>query len=50
MIAGVAAGMAQYFGVDPTVVRLVWVLTLLPGGAPGFILYVVCWILIPEED
>lgn len=49
MIAGVALGMANYFGIDVTIVRLVWVLLFLPGGAPGLIMYVVCWIIIPEK-
>lgn len=48
-IAGVAGGMAEYFGIDPTLVRIVWVLLLLPGGVPGFILYLVCWLIIPLE-
>ena len=50
VIAGVAAGMAAYLNIDPTVVRVLWALTLLPGGIPGIILYIVCWIIIPEED
>ena len=50
VIAGVAAGMASYLNIDPTVVRVLWALTLLPGGIPGIILYIVCWIIIPEED
>lgn len=49
VIAGVATGLANYLGVDPVVVRIVWVILALPGGAPGLLLYVVCWILIPEE-
>ncbi len=50
MIAGVCLAFASYFKVDVTIVRLVWVLLLLPGGLPGFIPYVICWILIPEES
>ena len=50
MIAGVAAGMANYFGIDPTVARFLWALTLIPGGIPGFFLYILCWIIIPEEE
>jgi phage shock protein PspC (stress-responsive transcriptional regulator) len=49
MIAGVAGGMADYFGIDPTIVRLVWVLLLLPGGIPGLLPYLICWIVMPEE-
>ena len=48
-VAGVAQGMANYFGVDVTFVRLIWVLLLIPGGAPGLIPYLVCWLVIPSE-
>lgn len=49
MIAGVAGGLAEYFGVEPTLVRIIWVLLLLPGGLPGIVPYVVCWLLLPQE-
>ena len=49
VIAGVAQGMAQYFNIDVTVVRIIWVLLLLPGGLPGVIPYVIFWVLIPSE-
>jgi phage shock protein C len=48
MIAGVAGGMAEYFGIDPTIVRLIWVILLLPGGLPGLIPYLICWAIIPQ--
>lgn len=47
---GVAAAFANYFKVDVTIVRIIWVLLLLPGGLPGIIPYLVCWILIPERE
>jgi phage shock protein C len=47
---GVAAAFAQYFNVDVTIVRIVWVLLLLPGGLPGLIPYIICWLLIPEQE
>jgi phage shock protein PspC (stress-responsive transcriptional regulator) len=50
MIGGVAAGIANYFGIDPTIVRVIWVLLLLPGGLPGFIPYVILWIIMPAEQ
>jgi phage shock protein PspC (stress-responsive transcriptional regulator) len=50
MIAGVAMGMANYFGVDVTLVRLIWFILLLPGGIPGFFLYLVCWVIIPSDS
>jgi phage shock protein C len=49
MLAGVAGGMAQYLGIDPTIVRLLWVLAFLPGGVPGFLLYGLCWLIIPND-
>lgn len=49
MIAGVALGMAEYSGLDVSIVRLIWVLLLLPGGFPGLIPYIICWIIIPSE-
>ena len=47
-LAGVARGMADWSGVPVTVVRLLWLLALLPGGVPGVLMYVVCWLLIPK--
>jgi len=49
MLAGVAGGMAEYLGIDPTIVRLLWVLAFLPGGVPGFLLYGLCWLIIPRR-
>lgn len=48
MIAGVCGGIAEYFGWDPTVVRVVTVLTILLPG-PQFLAYIIAWILVPEE-
>ena len=50
MIAGVAGGMAERFGLPVWLARLLWVLLLLPGGLPGLIPYVICWIVIPHEE
>ena len=49
-IAGVCGGIADYMGVDPTVVRLIWlVLSIVPGVvAGGVVAYVVAWIIIPK--
>ena len=47
-IAGVCAGLAQYLGVDVTIIRLLVVLlTLFVGG--GLIAYIICALVIPEE-
>lgn len=49
VIAGVCGGIGEYLGIDPTVIRLLWVLfTFLSVGA-GLIAYIIAWILIPEK-
>ncbi len=48
-IAGVCAGLAEYFDVDVTLVRIAFLVMMLMGG-PGFLLYVVLWFVIPEES
>jgi phage shock protein C len=48
VVAGVCAGTAAYFGIDPTLVRLAFALFTIFGGA-GVLLYLVAWIVIPEE-
>ena len=48
MLAGVAAGLADYFDVDPTLVRIGFVVLTLMGGL-AVPLYVAGWLLIPEE-
>jgi phage shock protein PspC (stress-responsive transcriptional regulator) len=48
MLAGVAAGIARYLGVDVTVVRIVFAVLAVVGGA-GVPLYLAGWLLIPEE-
>ncbi len=47
-IAGVCGGIAEWLGIDPTIVRLVFVLFALAGG-PGIIVYIVLAAIIPEE-
>ena len=48
MLGGVAAGIARYLSVDVTVVRIVFALLTIVGGA-GIPLYLAGWLLIPEE-
>jgi phage shock protein C len=47
-IAGVCLGFAEYFDIDVTVVRLVWLITALMTCV-GFIPYIIAWIVMPEE-
>lgn len=49
MIAGVCGGIAEYFNIDPTIVRVIAVLLLLPGGFPGLVPYLVLWIIVPKD-
>jgi phage shock protein PspC (stress-responsive transcriptional regulator) len=48
-IAGVCGGLAEYFGIDATIVRVIAVILLLPGWLPGFLPYVVLWVVVPEN-
>jgi phage shock protein C len=48
MLAGVCAGIAQYTGLDVTLIRVIWLVVSLMGGA-GVLIYLVAWILIPDE-
>ena len=49
MIAGVCGGLAEYFNIDPTIVRLLFVLILLFGGQ-SILVYIILWIVIPTES
>ena len=49
IIGGVCGGLGEFFGIDPIWFRLVFVLSLLPGGIPGLLLYFAFWIVIPSE-
>jgi phage shock protein C len=48
MIAGVCGGVAEYFNIDPTLVRLAFVLVFLAGGA-ALLAYIIMWIVVPLE-
>jgi phage shock protein C len=47
-IAGVCGGLAQYFDIDPVIIRLCWILFVLLGGT-GIIIYIIAWFVIPLE-
>jgi phage shock protein C len=47
MLAGVCGGLARYFGIDSTIVRLVFVLAVLSGLSP--LVYVILWVVMPQE-
>ena len=48
MFAGVCGGLARYFGVDSTIVRLVFVLAVLSGVSP--FVYLLLWLVMPSEN
>ena len=48
MIAGVCGGLAEYFNIDPTLVRLGWIIFALTFGT-GILAYIICAFVIPEE-
>ncbi|HDP94752.1 MAG TPA: PspC domain-containing protein [Candidatus Aminicenantes bacterium] len=51
MIAGVCGGLAEYFDMDPTVVRLLYVVVSVMSVAfPGVLVYLILWIIMPEVD
>ena len=47
-IAGVCGGLAQYFNIDPTLVRVLMVVLALFGGS-GLLIYLILWVVVPEE-
>ncbi|MBR3951504.1 MAG: PspC domain-containing protein [Bacteroidaceae bacterium] len=47
-IAGVCQALANFFGLDVNIIRIVWLLAVLLGGT-GFLAYLICWLVIPEE-
>ena len=48
-ISGVCAGIAEYFGMDATIVRLIWVLGTLMNVFIGIVAYVACVFIVPED-
>lgn len=49
MLFGVCGGVAEYWGVDPALVRILWIYFTLLGIAPGVIAYLAAWLMVPEE-
>ncbi len=48
MVAGVCSGLGRYLNIDPTIVRLIFVLMFLLGGH-GLLVYIILWIVMPSE-
>jgi phage shock protein C len=49
MIAGVCGGIGEYFKIDPTLVRLLWLLISLMSVGGGVVAYIIAWIIVPQE-
>lgn len=49
VVAGVCGGLGQFFGISALWFRLGFLIALIPGGVPGFLLYLLLWIMIPGE-
>jgi len=49
MIAGVCGGIGECTNIDPTIVRLLWVLATLISFGAGIIAYLIAWIVVPEK-
>ncbi|MBI5392980.1 PspC domain-containing protein [Candidatus Woesearchaeota archaeon] len=49
VLGGVCVGIANYFEVDPVLVRLIWVIFTLLSMGLGIIAYIIVWIIVPEE-
>ncbi|HJU00332.1 MAG TPA: PspC domain-containing protein [Actinomycetes bacterium] len=47
-LAGVCGGLAQYFNLDPTLIRVLFVILAVLGGS-GVILYIALWIIVPKQ-
>ena len=51
MFCGVCAGVADFFGIDPTIVRVIYALvSFFSGGFPGIIVYFILAFIIPEDN
>lgn len=49
MLGGVCAGIAEYLDLDPTVIRVVWVLMVFFAGV-GILLYIILWLIMPKKQ
>lgn len=49
ILGGVCGGLAEYFGIDSAIVRLVFVLILVYGGS-GLLVYIILWIVLPTQS
>lgn len=48
-IAGVCGGLAEYFGIDSTIIRILWALAVLVSYGTGFLAYILFWLIVPRK-
>jgi phage shock protein PspC (stress-responsive transcriptional regulator) len=49
MLAGVCGGLAEFFGISAFWFRLGMFIAFIPGGVPGVLIYLIMWLMIPNE-
>jgi phage shock protein C len=49
MLGGVCGGLGEYLNIDPTIVRLIFIILALAGG-PGILIYIILWLIMPLDD
>ncbi|MDO8538357.1 MAG: PspC domain-containing protein [archaeon] len=49
ILGGVCGGIANYFSIDPVIVRLIWILLSIGSFGAGIIIYLIAWVIIPQE-
>jgi phage shock protein C len=49
MVSGVCGGIAEFFGIDPSIIRILWVLLTLASVGMGIIAYIACAIILPKD-
>jgi phage shock protein C len=50
ILGGVCAGLGEHLDVDPTVIRLIWAVVSVLSIGTGIVIYILAWIIIPEDD
>jgi len=50
VVAGVCGGLAEFFGVNAFWFRLTFLIALIPGGVPGFLTYLLFWLIVPKAN
>ena len=49
ILAGVCGGLGEYFNLDPVIIRVIFIMLMLPGGLPGIVPYLAIWLIVPLE-